>query len=203
MEFALEMLPAGIKPERSQAAAAENAIAAGLLSMREPLEIVLREHSGRFYRLAYAVVRRADLAEDAVQEAALRALRYRRRLALVRDPAAWLARIVYRAALVRRPPAAELPLETVAGLAGLAASGTPADELAAQAELRALLRQLMDSLPARLRLPLLLSLDDELSPAEIGRLLGLREPAVRQRLAAARKLLARKLAARLEVRHGR
>ncbi len=184
-------MPAALKPEAAETAACD------------ALEPALRAHAVRLYRLAYAILRRPDLAEDAVQEAALRALRYRRRLAFVRDPAAWLARIVTRAALARRPSPAELPLEAAANLSRLAAAGAPADELAARAELRALLRHLIATLPGRLRLPLLLSLDDELAPGEIARLLGLREPAVRQRLAAARRLLARKLAARMETPHAR
>lgn len=169
----------------------------------ERLELLLQTHAARYYRLAYAILRNPELAKDAVQEAYLRALRYEKRLAAARDPAAWLARVVFHTALARRPKKVELALDDISGLAQMASTGVSAEELASRAELRALLRQLIATLPARLREPLVLSLDAELSPSDIGQLMNLHEPAVRQRLALARRLLARKLAKFMEKHHAR
>jgi RNA polymerase sigma-70 factor (ECF subfamily) len=53
------------------------------------------------------------------------------------------------------------------------------------------------SLPMKLRAPLVLSTLEELSPRDIGAILGINETAVRSRLFRARAILREKLAARL------
>ena len=65
------------------------------------LEGLVREHSRLVYRIAYSVLRRHHDAEDAAQETFIRVLRYRWKLADVRDAKTWLARIAWRVAVDR------------------------------------------------------------------------------------------------------
>lgn len=65
------------------------------------LEALVREHSRLVYRIAYSVLRRHHDAEDAAQETFMRVLRYRSKLADVRDAKTWLARIAWRVAVDR------------------------------------------------------------------------------------------------------
>ena len=55
-------------------------------SDEDELELAVREHARLVYRVAYSVLRNHHDAEDATQEAFVRVVRYRRKLAGVRDP---------------------------------------------------------------------------------------------------------------------
>src|SRR5579883_1087280 len=77
----------------------------------DELELSVREHARLVYRIAYSVLRDHHDAEDATQETFLRVLRYRRKLAGVRDPRTWLARIAWRVAIERRKKPADVSLE--------------------------------------------------------------------------------------------
>src|ERR1700738_4391533 len=85
--------------------------AGALRQMQEDqLDLAVREHARLVYRVAYSVLRDHHDAEDATQETFLRVLRYRRKLAGIRDSRTWLARIAWRVALERRK-APEVRLE--------------------------------------------------------------------------------------------
>jgi RNA polymerase sigma factor (sigma-70 family) len=84
-------------------------------SDEDELELAVREHARLVYRVAYSVLRDHHDAEDATQETFLRVLRYRRKLAGVRDPRTWLARIAWRVAVERRRNVSEIALDDVAG----------------------------------------------------------------------------------------
>src|SRR6478736_6453652 len=77
----------------------------------DPLDLAVREHARLVYRVAYSVLRNHHDAEDATQETFMRVLRYRRKMAGVRDQRTWLARIGWRVAVERRKRTPEVQLE--------------------------------------------------------------------------------------------
>ena len=62
--------------------------------------------------------------------------------------------------------------------------------------------KLIAALPSKLRDPLTLSTLGEMTPADVGAVLGINQAAVRSRLFRARQILREKLAARLGGEHG-
>jgi RNA polymerase sigma-70 factor, ECF subfamily len=169
----------------------------------DQLELAVREHARLVYRVAYSVLRNHHDAEDATQETFVRVLRYRRKLAGIRDPRTWLARIAWRVAVERRRKAPEISLDEedqiVAQVRSLAAG---ADEILMSAEMNSYLAAMIATLPGKLRDPLRLSTVEEMSPADIAGVLGIKEAAVRSRLFRARQILREKLTALLEGKHG-
>jgi RNA polymerase sigma-70 factor (ECF subfamily) len=172
-------------------------------SDEDELELAVREHARLVYRVAYSVLRNHHDAEDATQETFLRVLRYQRELAGVRDVRAWLARIAWRVAVGRRRKAAEVSLDEMdTVIAQIRSRATEANEALIGSEMQQLLGKLMATLPPKLRDPLTLSTVEEMSPADIAEVLGVREAAVRSRLFRARQILRERLAAALESKHG-
>jgi RNA polymerase sigma-70 factor (ECF subfamily) len=168
------------------------------------LELAVRQHARLVYRVAYSVLRNHHDAEDATQETFVRVLRYRRKLAGVRDPRTWLARIAWRVAVERRPRRSEIALDDVAeAVEKVRASVAGADDMVMSAEMKNFLQALIAALPAKLRDPLTLSTVEEMSPTDIAEVLGLKEAAVRSRLFRARQILREKLTSLLEGKHGR
>jgi RNA polymerase sigma-70 factor (ECF subfamily) len=169
----------------------------------DQLELAVREHARLVYRVAYSVLRNHHDAEDATQETFVRVLRYRRKLAGIRDARTWLARIAWRVAVERRRKAPEISLDDgdqiVAQMRSLAAG---ADEMLLSAEMNTYLATMIATLPGKLRDPLTLSTVEEISPADIAQVLGIKEAAVRSRLFRARQILREKLTALLEGKHG-
>src|SRR4051812_22136452 len=135
------------------------------------LESVVREHSRLVYRIAYSVLRRHHDAEDAAQETFMRVLRYRSKLAGVRDAKTWLARVAWRGAVDRsrrqgrlQEAALENPESPVLEIA----SGDDSAEEALQGtQIRAMLETLIAALPRKLREPLILSTIEEMSPRQV------------------------------------
>ncbi len=169
----------------------------------DELELAVREHARLVYRVAYSVLRNHHDAEDATQETFVRVLRYRRKLAGVRDQRTWLARIAWRVAVDRRGNKAEVALddgdETIAEIRSPAAG---AEEILLRDETRGAVEKLIAALPAKLRDPLTLSTVEEMSPADVAEVLGINEAAVRSRLFRARRILRQKLGAALGGKYG-
>ncbi len=158
------------------------------------LEAIVRQHARFVYQIAYLLLRNHHDAEDATQETFVRVWRSRNRLPEVRDQRAWLARIAWRAALDRRKNAAEIPLDDAAeAVLKLYAAGESAEKIASDKQMAVLLGQMIASLPGKLRDPMLLSLSQELSNAEISKVLSIPESSVRTRLFRARQMLRQKL----------
>jgi RNA polymerase sigma-70 factor (ECF subfamily) len=160
------------------------------------LATVVLDHARLVYRIAYSVLRNASEAEDAVQETFLRVLRHGKtiggkKIEKVRDPKAWLAQITWRVAVERRkrgtkdsartqgaPPQESLP------------SGAPGvDRTLLEKERTEALQRFIAALPNALRDPLVLATLEELSPREVGAMLGISEAAVRSRSFRARQIL--------------
>jgi RNA polymerase sigma-70 factor (ECF subfamily) len=154
---------------------------------------IVEEHARFLYRVAYSLLRHPQDAEDAVQDALLKLYRGESWQAM-QDERAFLARVVWRAALDRKASRRVGVDEDGAELRVLDQRPTP-ERAAAEGDERALLQELIDGLAEELRQPLLLSAMEEMSSREIGEVMGLPEGTVRTRLMRARAELKSKFEA--------
>jgi RNA polymerase sigma-70 factor, ECF subfamily len=158
------------------------------------LEALVRLHARLVYRISYLLLRNHHDAEDATQETFVRVWRHRDRLPAVLDQKAWLARIAWRVALDRRKKGDDISLTDAAeAVFNLYAAGESAEKIASDKQMAVLLDQVIATLPGKLREPMLLSLNQELTNAEISRVLSIPETSVRTRLFRARQILRQKL----------
>lgn len=179
----------------SEAREADRAISAAV-------EQLVREHSRFIFRIAFSILRDHHEAEDAAQEVFLRVMKYKQRLPEVREQKTWLARIAWRCAIDRSQKLrarlhSDLSLDandgSAATLAAIRDMTADPEQLAASAQMSALLQRMISSLPDDLRITLSISTVRELSSAEVASILGIPEGSVRTRLMRARKLLKQKL----------
>jgi RNA polymerase sigma-70 factor (ECF subfamily) len=176
---------------------------AGARSQEDALETAVREHARLVYRVAYSVLRNHHDAEDATQETFVRVMRYRGKLGGVRDVKNWLARVAYRVALDRRKKQPEVALEDASEtVAQLRSTFARADDIVIGGQMTELLQRLIGGLQAKLRDVVTLSTLEEMSPADVAKVLGTREAAVRSRLFRGRQILKEKLTKLLEGKHG-
>jgi RNA polymerase sigma-70 factor, ECF subfamily len=155
--------------------------------------ILVRRYNQRLYRLARAIVRDADAAEDVVQEGYVRAFAA---LPEFRGESAfgtWLTRIVINEALQhvrRRRPTVDLDSVIAANVLPfpLTAQGDPERSMA-QLEIRNLLEEAIDRLPDAFRLVLVARVLEGMSTEETATLLDLPAATVRSRLHRSRLLL--------------
>ena len=152
------------------------------------LEALMRRHNRTLYRTARAILRDDAEAEDAVQDAYIRAYRA---LDTFRGEArfsTWLVRIAANEALMRRRRkvnAAEVvPLD----------GAIPVEEERGDSMLRRLLEQRIDALPDGYRSVFVLRALEERTVEETATALGLEEATVRTRYFRARGLLRESLA---------
>ena len=189
--------------EGGQLVAGELILGEARLAAREDeaIETLVKEHTRLVYRVAYAVLREHYDTEDVVQETFLRVLRYSRSLAAVENPKTWLARIAWRVAIDRskkRRRNRELTIENSDRvLDEIPGADAAADEVLERTRIRAATEKLIAALPKKLREPLVLSTIREMSPREVGAVLGINEAAVRSRVFRARQILKEKLAAQV------
>ena len=160
---------------------------------------LVREHSRFLFRVAYSVLRNAHDAEDAVQESFLKLARkgklHEAKAEGLRDAKAYLAKVVWRTAVDRwRKPVME-SLEALPAGFEFAAKDAPADDALMQQEQAKLLERLIGGLPAEFREVISLATVQELTSAEMARVLGVPEGTVRTRLLRARNLLKKRLRA--------
>lgn len=158
----------------------------------------LVERQWRFaYRVAWAVLRNAQDAEDAAQEAFLKIWRARAWRGL-REEKAYVARVVWRLAVDRvRGRRMGVAEEQEFSAEELKDTGSGPEEAVAAANWEAAVHRLIDSLPEELRQVLTLSV--EMNSREIAGAMGLAEGTVRTRLMRARAMLREKMAG-MEVR---
>ncbi len=170
-------------------------------SVEAVIEDLVRRHSRLVYRIAYAVLRSHNDAEDATQETFLRVLRYSRRLAALEDHKGWLARIAWRVAVERSRKASrkqEITLEDPEKqLPEIASTKSSAHEAMQASQISALVERFIAALPEKLRQPLVLSAIEEMSPREVALTLDISEAAVRSRIFRARQILRHRLGERL------
>ena len=144
---------------------------------------------------AYSVLRNAADAEDAVQDTFLRMLRYGHKASKIQDRKAWLARIAWRVAVDRRAKLMQSAARSEQATDGLPSPTDAADRVLLEKERREALDRLVATLPDSLRDPLVLATLEELSPREVGEILGISEAAVRSRAFRARQILQERMKA--------
>jgi RNA polymerase sigma-70 factor (ECF subfamily) len=166
-------------------------------------EQVVRLHAGRLLSVARRVLGHDEDARDALQEALLNAVRSIGAFNGECQLSTWLHRIVVNACLMklrsrkRRP---EQPIDDLlptflaeGPFAGAHAAHPPewrdAESLLARKETRDLVRNCVERLPDSYRVVIVLRDIEELDTAEVGRLLGVTEGAVKVRLHRARQAL--------------
>lgn len=151
--------------------------------------LLIERNSRLMFRVAHSLLKHAEDAEDAVQEALLKLYRgeaWRR----MEDERAFLARTVWRVALDRLPKRREQSLDSAPEPVACALNSPEAR--AVRESGAALLRRMIDALPEELRRVLVLSAIEELNSREIGEVLGIPEGTVRTRLMRAKDELRRR-----------
>lgn len=170
-------------------------------------EVLMRRHNRLLYRTARSILKDDAEAEDAVQDAYLRAWHALPGFRTESKLATWLVRIVANEALarLRRTSAAVIPLEaamtstepdTQAALTE-APERSP-ESTVARAQVRALLETRIDLLPEIYRSVFMLRAVEELSVEEVAQVLGMPEATVRTRFFRARALLREGLAGEID-----
>lgn len=169
---------------------------------------LIRRHDKQLYRIARSVLTDDEEAEDVVQETYIRAfaglLDFRGAASL----RTWLTRIVLNEAIRRRRRrrpmlgldalhAAQERGRRPVDSASLTARDSDPERAVAQAQIRKLLEQAIDDLPAAFRVVFVMRDVEEISTADTARLLGLQQATVKTRLHRARRLLQESLGAQL------
>ncbi len=151
----------------------------------------LRESSTLAFRVAYAVLRHRQDAEDVAQEAFGRAYRHFRELRDREKFRAWLVRMTWRLSIDRcRSERRRVAREQTAD--PVPAPATTEQEMMASERATHLWRAI-DALPEKLRVVVVLAGIEEHDVREVARLLKLPEGTVKSRLFLARKGLAESL----------
>lgn len=171
-------------------------------------EILMRRHNERVFRTARAVLGRDHDAEEAAQDAWVKAWRHLGDFAGRSSFSTWLLRITVREAIVRlrrRARVLVFPLVAASG-SGTCPAGAdePIDQHAASppdtassAELRRTIERAVDRLPASLRTAFVLRAVEGLDTHEAAAVLGIGESALKVRLHRARSALRRELEQRI------
>jgi RNA polymerase sigma-70 factor (ECF subfamily) len=163
------------------------------------LEALMRRHNRALYRTARAILRDDTEAEDAVQEAYIRAYRALASFRGESKLSTWLVRIVANEALMRRRrntrSAQVLPMDATATPEETPMSDEPGPESEAmRAQMRQLLESRIDALPDGYRTVFVLRALEELSVEETAAALDIPDATVRTRYFRARGLLRESLA---------
>lgn len=163
-----------------------------LLGERDLFEVLMRRHNPLVFRAIRGVLRDEARAEDAMQQAWLRAYTHLGEFAGESAFSTWLVRIALNEALGRLR--ADARLSVVANVPDaeelLSEVSTPSPELRASArEAVELVEQAIDQLPAPYRTVFVLREVEDMPGAEVAAALGISEEAVRVRLHRARLLL--------------
>ncbi|NCT82827.1 MAG: RNA polymerase sigma factor [Comamonadaceae bacterium] len=198
-------------PARADDAELARRIAAGDGAAFERL---MRRHNRRLYRLARVMLRNDGDAEDALQEAYLRAFHALGGFRAEASLATWLSQLVTHECLSRlrkqarrdgiarmvqaEPLADEQPLDAETEAMDPSHAERP-EEALARAQLRALIERRLDELPEAFSSVFVLRGLEELSVEETAQSLGIPEATVRSRYFRARGLLRKSLAADIDL----
>ncbi len=162
-------------------------------------EILMRRHNQRLYRVARAIVKDDNEAEDVMQEAYVNAYTHLHQFAERAQFSTWLTRIAVHEALARvrkRARLTELDEDEEAGMQimpGFSAMDRDPEQQASNAELKALLEAAVESLPEAYRIVFVLREVEGLSTAETAECLDVTEETVKTRLHRGRAVLREEL----------
>jgi RNA polymerase sigma-70 factor, ECF subfamily len=160
---------------------------------------IMRRHNRRLFRTAHAILRNEADAEDAVQDAYIRAFGA---IATLDEPehlSTWLTRIVVNESLRRqsRRNRQEESAEDHDMPEQAAPSWTDPEAMTARAEIRRLIELAVNRLPDKLRTVFMLRAVEEFSVEETASLLGIPQDTVKTRLFRAREALKQALTQQL------
>jgi RNA polymerase sigma-70 factor, ECF subfamily len=163
-------------------------------------ELLVRRYNQKLYRAVRAVLREDSEAEDAMQEAYVRAYQNLRKFERRASFGTWLTRIGVNEAIARlksrQKSETEFSDETVESEAVDTKTNDPENEMA-QSEVRSLLEEAILRLPLDYRTVVMMREVEEMSTAETASALDLSEEAVKVRLHRARAMLRRDLFSRV------
>jgi RNA polymerase sigma-70 factor, ECF subfamily len=171
-------------------------------------EVLMRRHNRTLFRTARAILRDDAEAEDALQEAYLRAYRTIGSFRGEARLSTWLARVVANEALMRLRKHARrsaiVPLQPGVAVEDLnqIAEGSMEkgpESSARRAEMRKLLEARIDALPGAYRAVFMLRAVEEYSVEETASILEIPDATVRSRLFRARSLLREALASEVDL----
>jgi RNA polymerase sigma-70 factor (ECF subfamily) len=174
-------------------------------------EVLMRRHNQLLFRTARSILRDDAEAEDALQDAYLRAWRALGSFRAESRLSTWLVRIVTNEALgrLRRAKAATIPLETAMTSAdpGTQAALTDAadhgpEQSAMRGQMRSMMEARIDLLPDVYRTVFMLRGVEEMSVEEVAHALDVPEATVRTRFFRARNLLRQSLASEMDTALG-
>lgn len=179
-------------------------------------DALMRRHNQRLYRAARGILHNDADAEEAVQEAWLKAYKHLRDFHGKAAPLTWLTRIAINEALmchrrnksldatiqpIESDEQADYIIATQGDFMNLLKPSQP-DQLAYRAELRRLIEARIDELPDRYRSVFMLRGVEGLSFAEVAATLDLSQATVRVRYMRARRLLHKALQPDIELSAG-
>jgi len=180
----------------------EEVVARVLAGETSMFEIVMRRYNQRLYRVARAILRNDDEAEDVMQDAYVRAYEHWDQFAGRAKFSTWLTRIAVHEALARQrrgnryqelEPMSKDDGDPMDGLASMAL--TP-EEQVSNSEIRSLLEKAVEELPDAYRTVFVLRDIEEMSTSDTANALEIPEENVKVRLHRARALLRKDLYAR-------
>jgi RNA polymerase sigma-70 factor, ECF subfamily len=156
-------------------------------------EIIMRRYNQRLYRVAYSILRDANEAEDVVQDAYVRAYQHLNQFAGRAKFSTWLTRIAVHESLARvrrngRYTDLEEDVMPDVDAAYFAPAPDP-EQLAWQAQVRALLESAIKALPAQYRTVVMMRDVEGMSTAEAAECLDITEENAKVRLHRARAML--------------
>jgi RNA polymerase sigma-70 factor (ECF subfamily) len=159
-------------------------------------EILMRRYNRRLFRVTRSILRDADEAQDAMQEAWLRAFTHLDSFRAPGNFAAWLTRIAINEALMKKrkdqhyaPAAAAPETEDDDSTTETPVLATTPEDLAAGGELRQLIEAAVDRLPDGFRVVFVLRAIEQLSVEETAACLDIPVPTVKTRFHRARGLM--------------
>ncbi len=171
-------------------------------------EALMRRHNRRLFRVARSVLRDSDAAEDAVQEAYLRAFTRLDTYKPIGRFSAWLVRVAFNEALMIRRATRRDTVSLDALEEGVAFDGDQtlaplrtSDSYVDSVHARALLEHAIDALPEGFRTVFMLRVVEGLDVKETAECLDLNATTVRTRLHRAHRLLRTELTRRLQGEH--
>lgn len=185
----------------------EDVVARVLTGEVELYEIIMRRYNQRLYRIARAILRSNDEAEDVVQDAYVRAYEHLHQFLGRSRFSTWLTKIAVHEALSRAQKLnrsqeleAMIPQEQEAALTEPSISP---EQQASQTEMERLLEEAILTLPEHFRTVLMMRDIEEMSTSETAVALDLSEENVKVRLHRARILLRDELVARASASRSR
>lgn len=195
--------PVPASSPRSTGATDEALVSRAAAGETGAFETLMRRHNRRLFRTARSILRDDARAEDAVQDAWLRAWRALGAFRAQSSVSTWLVRIAANEALgrLRRTGAQVIPLEAAmtsddpdvrSAFADAPERGP--EPAAMRAQMRALLESRIDLLPEAYRTVFMLRAVEEMSVEEVAQALDVPDATVRSRYFRARALLREGLA---------